>query len=173
METKTTASARTSILPIGTIVAFALTSTEIPQGWLLCDGSTIPLKYQTLIICLKSPNTPNFCGRTLIGTGTPSNGVQSDGTTPNFDPSNNWPLAYTGGEFRHTLLINEIPAHTHTSPTNQGGWSRTNGDSVYGSDRPQEQGNYPFTTGSTGGSGAHNNMQPYCAVNYIIYAGTH
>ena len=158
METKTAAPAPTSILPIGTIVAFALTSTEIPQGWLLCDGSTIPLQYQTLIICLKSPNTPNLCGRTLIGTGQGNSGT-------------NYTLFDIGGEEKHQLTVQEMPSHTHQSPSNDSGNPAKNGSSVYGTDRPQD-GVYPFTTGSSGGDQSHNNMQPYCAVNYIIYAGT-
>jgi len=151
-------------VPMGTIVAFALNS--IPNGWLLCDGSAIPAQYQNLITALGSSKTPNLAGRTLTGTGVPSIGVQSDGRTPNFAPSNNWPLGYTGGEYQHTLTTDEIPSHTHNyTHCNANGSSGLYGGSYWAPSYPEA------TTEATGGSQAHYNMQPYFSVNYIIYAG--
>lgn len=152
-------------VPLGTILAFALQTNNIPKGWLLCNGEVIPT---TSPLSNFMSNTPNLCGRTLIGTGAPTYPapIQSDGLSPNFDQSNNWPLGYTGGEYKHLLTVDEIPAHNH-------GYSYSNptgGNGLYG-------GSYwgPTTvdgsTSSVGGSQMHYNMQPYYAVNYIIYAG--
>ena len=68
-------------------------------------------------------------------------------------------LGQTGGAKTHTLITAEMPAHTHSSVVGvssaaQGG---TNVNPVSAGD-----------TGSTGGDGAHNNLQPYIALNYII-----
>ena len=155
-------------VPMGTIVAFILDKKNIPPGWLLCDGSTIPSKYTQLISALNSNNTPNLAGRTLIGTGVPNMGQQSDGRNPNYDPSNVWPLGYTGGEYQHTLVAAEIPQHTHNASV---GWGEAGGTywknlAVVGGSGQTIQ-----TDGGTGGGGAHFNMQPYQAVHYIIYTG--
>lgn len=161
-------------VPMGTILAFVLSESSIPEGWLLCNGAEIPQEYSSLITALGNSITPDLCGRTLIGTGKPNNGRQDDLTSPNFDPSNIWPLGYTGGEYQHGLTINEIPAHSHT--INNGNFG-IHGRSFQGesdSDLPFENSGYKTPVGgtdATGGNQPHNNMQPYYSVNYIIYAG--
>jgi microcystin-dependent protein len=159
-------------VPMGTILAFALVTNNIPPDWLLCDGSAIPEQYENLIQAIGN-NTPNLCGRTLIGTGTPPNPgpQQSDGSYPNFDPSNNWQLAYTGGEYKHDLSIDEMPKHMHLLDTPD--FPMPSGiKGMAGDDFPVLVPiTVPLPTEAMGGGFSHNNMQPYYAVNYIIYAG--
>ena len=64
-----------------------------------------------------------------------------------------------------------MPAHTHdihTVSVTIGGYGATG---LYGTGWVVNNIHYANTTGyteSTGGSGAHNNLQPYITLNYII-----
>lgn len=162
-----------SKVPMGTIVAFVLNKKNKPPGWLICDGSPIPDIYMELIDALGSTHTPNLAGRTLIGSGIPNMGVQSDGRNPNFGPSVDLSLGDTGGEYQHTLELNEIPPHNHLI---NGGAFGTLGTALETGD----SGYIPFCskgffdingTDNAGGGQAHFNMQPYYTVHYIIYTG--
>lgn len=152
-----TASDTTTSVPTGTVWAFA--GATVPDGWLLCDGRDLPkLTYPDLAAALGttwgSPtNTTNFrlpalSGRTLIGSGTGS------GLTART-------LGTTGGAETHVLSVGEMPSHAHSyeflANLQPGGGGRNLGGT--GS---------TGATQTTGGDGAHNNMQPWAAVQYII-----
>ena len=66
----------------------------------------------------------------------------------------------TGGSKTHTLTVAEMPAHTHsyTHPTTTDNFSID--------DTTRITGTGAATTGSTGGGGAHNNVQPYIVVYF-------
>lgn len=77
--------------------------------------------------------------------------------------SSSYALGSKGGESTHTLTVNEMPAHYHG--TTRATHSR-NGDNA---DKATKDYGRPSTasgvyTNSTGGSAAHNNMQPYIKV---------
>lgn len=162
-------------VPMGTIVAFALNDSSVPEGWLLCDGRDIPSKYQSLKTALGSETTPNLCGRTLIGTGKPNKEPQSDKRDPNFDDKFSWPLAYTGGEYAHKLTIDEMPSHFHFINDGNFGLHKKSFKGENGHDLPYKTSADPDNvighTDLNGRDKLHNMMQPYYAVNYIIYAG--
>ena len=88
---------------------------------------------------------------TAFGTGRTIVGVDSSDT--DFDA-----VRETGGAKTHQLSISELPAHTHnvtmsTSDTDNNNLSEGN-----------TSGTSTFTTSSTGGDQAHNNLQPYIVV---------
>lgn len=70
-----------------------------------------------------------------------------------------------GGEETHVLTVGEMPGHTHPGGGTSGAMSYTPGD---GSGPTLLE---TSSTGSAGGSGAHNVMQPYLVENLFIYSG--
>ncbi len=142
----------------GTIQMYG--GSSAPQGWSLCDGSALSRT---------ATNTANLFA--VIGT---SFGTGDGSTTYNIpdlrgrvgvgkNSATFVTLGATGGEETHVLTTPEIPSHTHT-------YIATLSSSGTG---PTEQyassGNGPKdVTDATGGGGAHNNIQPYQVVNYII-----
>lgn len=80
--------------------------------------------------------------------------------------SGSYALNSTGGAATHDLSISEIPGHTHSVsiPGDVAGVDTANSLAIQGDGVTNMQ---PFTTGSTGGGTAHNNMPPYRAVHFI------
>lgn len=136
--------------------------TAAPMGTLLCNGSAVSrTTYSRLFGVIGTIygsgngtgtfNLPNLQGRVPVG-------LKS--TEPVFNA-----LGNVGGTGAHTLSVSEIPPHTHTyenqSNTANPAVSLTTMDVA-------DNVNVSQTTGSTGGGLAHNNLQPYIVLNYII-----
>ena len=135
----------------------------IPDGWLLCDGSevsktTYPNLYEAIGDLWGVPSSssnfklPNLAGKVPVG----YNSADTDFT----------PVGHTDGEKTHKLTIAEMPSHSHSRNYYSSDWCANGTKSGYhGSDTGTKK-----VTGSTGGNGAHNNLQPYAVVKYIICA---
>lgn len=147
--------------PSGFLADFA--GGTVPSGWLLCDGSAVSrVTYASLFAAISTRwgsgdgsttfNLPNLARRTKVGSGGAGSGTLSN------------TVGSTGGSETHTLTTPEIPAHTHSYTTNNAVVAINVGATTNVLTQPTSG----ATTGSTGGGGAHNNMQPSAVVLMII-----
>lgn len=140
-------------LPPGAYMWYAGTTAPTVYGFLECDGSAISrTTYAELFTVIGTTygagdgsttfNLPSQARRVLVGRG--GSGTATLGST----------VGSTGGAETHTLTQTEMPAHTHSfSPStfaSQYGAGAVSAGNALGASN----------TGSTGGGGAHNNMQP-------------
>ena len=96
-------------------------------------------------------------------------GVSANRLTNQSGGLNGDSLGATGGAETHTLSTAQIPSHTHSQYTDRVQEGFDNGVSYAG--YSPSAGNHAPTTwniGSTGGGGAHNNVQPTFILTYII-----
>lgn len=98
-------------------------------------------------LCDGSNGTPDLRGKFALGS------------------SDKYAVGATGGEETHTLTVNEMPSHNHSYKHRQSGRS-TKTNQEYGGDHYGDL--VSDTSGTAGGSQAHNNMPPYYALCYII-----
>lgn len=146
------------LVPAGAIVMWSGSVAAIPSGWQLCDGS---------LIAGTNTRTPDLRGRFVVG----YNPSDSDYST----------VRKTGGEKKHTLQVNEMPAHTHEVKDyyyseNHSGGGRSGNDyfsnASIGSGDTDSDNHYLYyyrhPSYSTGGSAAHENRPPYFVLAYII-----
>ncbi len=136
-----------------------------PTGWILCDGSSLLQAgtYADLFAIIGTTygsvdgshfNVPELRSRVPIGV------------------SGSYALASTGGEATHTLTTAELTAHSHTQSQNWEDSPGTGAASLYMLNDGTPGGSTGHSaidaTDSAGGGGAHNNLQPYLAINYIL-----
>jgi microcystin-dependent protein len=136
-----------------------------PKGWALCNGQTLPINQNQALF-------------SLLGTTYGGNGINTfllpnlQSRTPIY-VGNGFVLGQTGGEQNHTLIINEMPGHTHLvtassfaadkSVTLGNVWAQT--DSAYDS---VATGTMDPTAVPMVGGQPHNNMPPYLVLNFCI-----
>lgn len=160
-----------NVPPPGTIVQWAgASTTAAPLGWLFANGQDLPIaQYPDLYNVLTSsgtvfpygPNTnsntffrlPNLACRVPVG---------RDAGQTEFDT-----MGEIGGAKTHTLTSDEMPAHAHTV------WAISSNPASFNSPfglgmTVSSSNNANQVTSIAGSGGAHNNLQPYIVLNYLI-----
>lgn len=168
-------------LPAGSVMQW-LTNTP-PANWAVADGSLRSRVTDASLFAIIGTTygvgdgtttfaLPDLRGRVPVGKNAGTFGT----------------LGATGGAETHTLTEAQMPSHTHTGTTSVTG-NHTHGGinnstssdgSTDGNVRRDGGANYniigfgagdhahTFTTNTAGSGAAHNNLQPYIVVNYII-----
>lgn len=155
------------LIPAGTIIMSA--SITEPGGWLDCDGRLFNINvYPDLFSAIRysfggadnSFNLPDMRGRAGIGLG------QGSALT-------NRTLGAVGGAETHTLSGDEMPSHSHSltrrANTDAGAFDTLNAHEDESSAATTDRENLGlFSTNLSGGGAAHNNMQPFVVLRYLI-----
>lgn len=140
-----------SSIPSGVIVMWSGSSSTIPAGWALCDGSG---------------GTPDLRGRFIVGL---------DPNDPDYENT-----GATGGQKKVTLTTDQLPSHSHGNRVNSGYGGSQNAANTYPAGSTYAASSYrslrnPVTNHTntneivpTGGGEAHENRPPYFVLAFII-----
>ena len=143
-----------------------------PRGWAFCDGQILPINQNQSLYSLLGTTyggdgrtsfaLPDLRGRTPIHVGS-SNGTHHT-------------QGQKSGEETHTLAVAEMPSHNHTIQASTDNASANNPTGQVFA-RSAERTYHELANGAglrsgsllnTGGGQAHDNMQPFLAVNFCI-----
>ncbi|PIG96203.1 phage tail protein [Deinococcus sp. UR1] len=139
-----------------------------PRGWALCNGQLLPINQNQALFSL--------LGTTYGGNGQTTFALPNlQSRVPVHTGSTN-PLGAVRGTENHTLIVSELPRHTHAlAASTSGGASVTPAASLLASPQGPLYAPGPpdvtLTAASvtvTGGNQSHNNLPPYLVINYII-----
>jgi microcystin-dependent protein len=138
-----------------------------PQGWAMCNGQFLPINQNQALF-------------SLLGTMYGGNG-QTTFALPDLRGQSQLHVGagfiqgQKGGEQAHTVTMSEMPAHIHfvsastttgNTPTAIGNFFAVAGNVYRTADNLTSL--LPATITNTGGSQAHQNMQPYLVLTFCI-----
>lgn len=146
-----------------------------PRHWALCNGQLLPIIQNQALFSLLGTTyggngqttfaLPDLRGRVAIHHG------QGPGLSSRT-------LGERAGEQAHTLTVLELPAHTHVArASSAAGTSAAPSGAVVPARNPAQIPEWGATASTTmgpgviaaaGGSQAHQNLQPYLTLNYVI-----
>ena len=148
-----------------------------PTGWALCNGQLLPISQNTALFSLLGTTyggdgKSNFALPNMQGSA-PMQAGQGPGLSLR-------DLGESGGQQTVTLLVTEMPAHSHSVEAGASGGQPGPGNNVWASGLKGHPGSYaasnpptnvpmnPLGTSVSGGNLPHNNMPPYLALTFII-----
>jgi len=111
----------------------------------------------SIYMSVNPTNPSNYFGGTWVAWGTGRVPVGLDSSQSEFDT-----VEKTGGEKAHTLMVTEMPSHTHSF--GRPSWyvsDFVSGGDIFTPNGYKTSKRVTMNTDATGGSGAHNNLQPY------------
>ena len=140
-----------------------------PKGWAMCNGQLLPINQNQALFSL--------LGTTYGGDGRVNFALPDLRSRVPIHMGSGFSLGEKGGEQAHTLTVNEMPAHANpVVSTNNIATSQNPGNAVILSKSVANS--YAAastitpmnatTVGSTGGSQAHLNMQPFLTLTFCI-----
>ena len=125
-------------IPVGGIIMWSGSATDIPDGWLLCDGDN---------------NTPDLRGRFVVG----YDPEDPDYSTPGLGK----------GEKEHTLTTDEMPSHSHTVNTGTAEFDLPL-LTLEPKTMLMSGSSSGHTSTATGGGKPHENRPPFYVICFII-----
>jgi microcystin-dependent protein len=139
-----------------------------PKGWAFCNGQFLPINQNQALFSL--------LGTTYGGDGRVTFALPDLRGRAPYHVGQGMVEGERAGEEAHTLTLSELPPHNHIpNGSNVSGTLLTPANNTWGvtTQNPYASTNPdsamdPATIGNTGGSQAHNNMQPYLVINFII-----
>ena len=141
-----------------------------PRGWAICAGQVIPINQNQALFALLGTMyggngqttfaLPDLRGCVPIGAGQATGG-------------SSYPLGATGGQETVNLTTRQLPAHAHAARASSAAAATKDPTTAFpaGGGAYAAQRNVRMNAsmiGRTGGGEAHENRQPYLALNYII-----
>ncbi|HEV3351664.1 MAG TPA: tail fiber protein [Acidimicrobiales bacterium] len=138
-----------------------------PKGWAFCNGQLLAINQNQALF--------SILGTTYGGDGRVNFGLPNLQEKAPLHFGNGFSLGQTGGEKTHSLVIGELPGHTHpvkasANAADQGSpagnlWANS-GELNYAA-TPNTSMN-PASVASIGGGQPHQNESPYLVLNFII-----
>jgi microcystin-dependent protein len=148
-----------------------------PKGWAFCDGQILPISQNTALFSLLGTTYGGNGQSTFALPNIQGESVMHPGQGPGLSLHD---LGETGGEETVTLLVSEMPIHTHnlqgsnsnastSNPAAQTVLARSFGGFSYKNDPPGALAAMAFEAlAPAGGDLPHNNLMPYLVMNFVI-----
>ncbi len=149
-----------------------------PKGWAFCNGQLLPISQNTALFSLLGTTYGGDGRSTFALPNLQGSAAMHQGQGPGLSQRD---LGETGGQQTVTLVLSEIPMHTHTANGKVGGGTANPSNMVWGTSNaakvaanfyaPAAPSPVTMNTGAlanAGGNVPHNNMMPYLTFNFCI-----
>ncbi|MBD3827613.1 tail fiber protein [Stenotrophomonas sp.] len=150
-----------------------------PSGWAFCNGAMVPLRQNPALYSLIGTRFGGDGQNTFQLPNLTTRAATSQGSGPGLSQRD---MGEAFGVAGVSLTLNELPAHTHdlvayaqaaakrvATPVANGALSMPGSNAIKSfSSAPPNTSMAPNMLAPSGGGGAHENRQPYLAVNFCI-----